>query len=71
LRRAKRLDAWLYRQHRPHAFEILGIKNAARAAAFLRRLEQLTGWAKIDDWFDGRVRLTRTFRSILEFLGFG
>jgi uncharacterized protein with NAD-binding domain and iron-sulfur cluster len=69
--RAKRLDAWLHRQGRPHAFEILGIKNAARAAAFLYRLEKLTGLAKIDDYFDGRVRLTRTFRAILELLGFG
>ena len=70
-RRAKQLDAWLHARGRPHAFEILGIKNAARAAAFLRRLEQLTGFAKIDDWIDSRVRLSRTFRSILEFLGFG
>ncbi len=69
--RAKRFDAWLYRQGRGHAFELLGIKNAARAAAFLHKLEKLTGWSKIDDWLDGRIRVTRTFRSILQFLGFG
>lgn len=69
--RAKRLDAWLYRNGRAHAFEVLGIKNAARAAQFLYRLETLTGWAKLDDWFDGRVRLTRAFRGVLELLGFG
>ena len=69
--RAKRFDAWLYRNGRGHLFDLLGIKNAARAAQVLYRLENLTGWARVDDWIDGRLRLTRTFRSILEFIGFG
>jgi 15-cis-phytoene desaturase len=69
--RAKKFDRWLHQNGRGHAFDILGIKNAARAAQFLYRLESLTGWSKLDDWLDGRVRLTRTFRSILEFIGFG
>ena len=68
---AKKFDRWLHQTGRGHAFDILGIKNAARAAQFLYRLESLTGWAKLDDWLDGRIRITRTFRSILEFIGFG
>ncbi len=68
---AKRLDAWLYRHGRRHAFEILGIKNAARAAAFLARLEKVVGLTRFDDWFDENVRLTRALRAVLEFLGFG
>ncbi|MDQ3341645.1 MAG: FAD-dependent oxidoreductase [Myxococcota bacterium] len=69
--RAKKFDKWLHDAGRGHAFDILGIKNAARAAQFLYRLESITGWAKLDDWLDGRIRVTRTFRSVLEFIGFG
>lgn len=68
---AKRLDAWLYRHGRRHAFELLGIRNAARAANWLRRLEKAAGWANLDDWFDRNVRLSRIAKKILAFLGLG
>ncbi|MDB4963106.1 MAG: Phytoene desaturase [Myxococcales bacterium] len=70
-RRAKKLDAWLYSKGRRHAFEMLGIRNAARAANWLRRLEVAAGFARVDDWFDKRVRLSRLTKKILSFLGLG
>ena len=70
-RAAKALDAWLYKHGKQHAFEILGIRNAARAGNWLRRLEVAAGFAKIDDWVDGRFRLSRVVKSILAFLGLG
>ena len=68
-RYAKALDGWLFRHGRRHAFEILGIRNAARAATWLRRLERLVGVSRLDDWFDGNVRLSKLARSVLGFLG--
>ncbi len=70
-RYAKMLDAWLHRHGRRHAFEILGIRTAARAMNWLRRLERLAGLARIDDWIDDKFRLSRTVKSILTFLGLG
>ena len=70
-RHAKRLDRWLYKRGKPHAFEILGLRNAARAANWLRKLETLAGFARVDDWFDENVRLSRIARGILSFLGLG
>jgi hypothetical protein len=70
-RRAKKLDAWLYRHGHRHAFEILGIRNAARAASWLRRVEIAAGFAKIDDWLDDNVRVSRLMKKILSFLGLG
>jgi len=70
-RSAKALDAWLYKHGKKHAFEILGIRNAARAGNWLRRLEVAAGFAKIDDWIDGRFRVSRVVKSILAFLGLG
>ena len=67
----ERFDAWLYSKGRKHVFEILGIKNAARGAALCHRIEQLAGWTRLDDWFDGRIRFSRLYRSLLELLGFG
>ena len=70
-RYAKSLDRWLYQRGKPHAFEILGLRNAAKAANWIRRLEQVAGIARIDDWLDERVRLSRIARGILSFLGLG
>lgn len=70
-RRAKALDRWLYQRGRRHAFEILGIRNAARAANWLRRLEVAAGLARVDDWFDDNVRVSRIMKKILAFLGLG
>lgn len=68
---AKAIDRWLYTRGYRHAFEILGIRNAARAASWLRKLERLAGFARIDDWFDDRFRTSKILRGILEFLGLG
>jgi 15-cis-phytoene desaturase len=69
--RAKKLDAWLHARGYPHAFELLGIRNAARAMSWLRRLETAAGWAHLDDWLDRNVRVTRVMKKTLEFLGLG
>jgi len=70
-RRPRKLDAWLYRHGYRHAFEILGIRNAARAASWLRRLEIAAGLARVDDWLDDNVRVSRLLKKILSFLGLG
>lgn len=70
-RYAKKLDKWLFERGSRHIFEILGIRNAARAANTIRRLEKLAGFARLDDWFDDNVRISRTMRKILTFLGLG
>jgi uncharacterized protein with NAD-binding domain and iron-sulfur cluster len=69
--RAKRHDRRRFLAGKPHILERLGIKNAARAAQAIYKLENVIGWAKLDDYLDGRLRLTKTFRSILQLLGFG
>ena len=66
---AKKLDRWLFTHGRRHAFELLGIRNAARAANWLRKLERLAGIAKLDDWFDERFRVTKMLRGALSLLG--
>lgn len=68
---AKAIDRWLYNRGKPHAFEILGLRNAAKAMDWLRRLEKVAGIARIDDWLDSHVRLSRIARGILSFLGLG
>ncbi|HEY4176568.1 MAG TPA: FAD-dependent oxidoreductase [Kofleriaceae bacterium] len=70
-RLAKKLDAWLLGNGYRHAFEILGIRNAARAANWLRRLEKIAGLTKLDTWLDNNVRISRIMRKILTFLGLG
>jgi uncharacterized protein with NAD-binding domain and iron-sulfur cluster len=70
-RLARKLDAWLYSRGHRHPFELLGIRNAARAAAWLRRLERISGVAHLDDWLDDKVRLSRIAKRILSFLGLG
>ena len=66
---AKKVDRWLYAHGRRHAFELLGIRNAARAANWLRKLERLAGFAKVDDWFDEKFRITKMMRGLLSLLG--
>jgi uncharacterized protein with NAD-binding domain and iron-sulfur cluster len=68
-RYAKAIDRWLYKHGRRHAFELLGIRNAARAANWLRRLEKLAGFARVDDWFDANVRISKLARGALSLLG--
>lgn len=64
----KWLDAQLFAAGRPHLFELLGIRQAVRAAAVIRRVERLLGLAKIDDWFD-QYKLTTIVKVILARLG--
>lgn len=64
----KWLDQQLHAAGRPHLFELLGIRQAVRAAALIRRVEQMLGLAKIDDWAD-QYKLTTVVRVILARLG--
>jgi len=65
----KSIDAWLYARGHRHLFQLLGVKQGARAAAIVRRFERLAGIAGIDDWIDARFRPTAMIRSILGRLG--
>jgi hypothetical protein len=67
-RALKWLDHQLYTAGRPHLFELLGIRQAVRAAAVIRRAEQLLGLAKLDDWAD-QYKLTTIAKVILARLG--
>jgi 15-cis-phytoene desaturase len=65
----KAIDAWLYARGRRHLFQLLGIKQGARAAALVRRVARITGIAGIDDWVDARVRPTKIIRAVLARIG--
>jgi 15-cis-phytoene desaturase len=67
-RALKWLDHQLFQAGRPHLFELLGIRQAVRAAAVIRRAEQLLGLAKLDDWTD-QYKLTTIAKVILARLG--
>ncbi len=67
-RALKWLDHQLFTAGRPHLFELLGIRHAVRAAAVIRRAEQLLGLAKLDDWTD-QYKLTTVAKVILARLG--
>jgi uncharacterized protein with NAD-binding domain and iron-sulfur cluster len=64
----RRLDARLYAARQPHLFELLGIRQAVRAAALARRVEQLVGLGKLDDWVD-QYKLTTVAKVFLARLG--
>ncbi|HWO22814.1 MAG TPA: FAD-dependent oxidoreductase [Kofleriaceae bacterium] len=67
-RALKWLDHQLFQAGRPHLFELLGIRQAVRAAAVIRRAEELLGLAKLDDWAD-QYKLTTIVKVILARLG--
>jgi 15-cis-phytoene desaturase len=67
-RSLKWLDHQLFIAGRPHLFELLGIRQAVRAAAVIRRVERILGLAKIDDWAD-QYKLTTIVKVILARLG--
>jgi len=67
-RTLKWLDQQLFAAGRPHLFELLGIRRAVQAAALMRRVEQMIGLAKIDDWVD-QYKLTTVAKVILARLG--
>jgi uncharacterized protein with NAD-binding domain and iron-sulfur cluster len=54
----KRLDARLHAAHKGHLFELLGIRHAGAAAELLRRFEEISGLAALDELLD-EIRLTR------------
>jgi uncharacterized protein with NAD-binding domain and iron-sulfur cluster len=54
----KQLDARLHAAHKGHLFELLGIRHAGTAAELLRRFEEISGLAALDDLLD-EIRVTR------------
>jgi uncharacterized protein with NAD-binding domain and iron-sulfur cluster len=54
----KALDARLHATGKGHLFELLGIRHAGAAAELLRRFEEISGLAALDDLLDD-IRLTR------------
>jgi hypothetical protein len=64
----KRLDRWLFQNGKPHLFELLGIRQAVKAAPLIRRVEKLLGLAKLDDELD-RYKITTLVKVILARFG--
>jgi uncharacterized protein with NAD-binding domain and iron-sulfur cluster len=54
----KRLDARLHRVGKGHLFELLGIRQAGVAAELLRRFEEASGLAALDDRLD-EIRISQ------------
>jgi uncharacterized protein with NAD-binding domain and iron-sulfur cluster len=54
----KRLDARLHAAGKEHLFVLLGIRHAGAAAELLRRFEEVSGIAALDDVLD-EIRITR------------
>jgi 15-cis-phytoene desaturase len=59
----KRLDARLHAAGKDHLFELLGIRHAGAAAEVLRRFEEVSGIAALDDHLD-EIRLTQIIARI-------
>ncbi|HWU90181.1 MAG TPA: hypothetical protein VN253_23115, partial [Kofleriaceae bacterium] len=64
----KRLDRWLFDSGKPHLFQLLGIRQAARVAPVLRRIERILGLEELDDALD-RYKLTTIVKVLLARLG--
>jgi uncharacterized protein with NAD-binding domain and iron-sulfur cluster len=64
----KHLDARLHAAGRGHVFELLGIRHAGAAAELLRRFNEVSGLAALDDLLDD-VRVTETIRIVWTRLG--
>ncbi len=62
------LDAKLYARGRPHLFEMLGIRRAAQAIEFLRKVVAWSGLDKLDAYLDA-IKPTDVIRGILSWLG--
>jgi hypothetical protein len=56
--RWKQLDAQLHAAGRSHLFETLGIRHAGVAAELLRRFEEVSGLAALDDHLD-EIRISQ------------
>jgi 15-cis-phytoene desaturase len=61
--RWKHLDARLYAAGKSHVFELLGIRHAGAAARLLRRFNEVSGIAALDDRID-ELRATEIIKSI-------
>jgi 15-cis-phytoene desaturase len=64
----KQLDARLHAAGKGHVFDVLGIRHAGVAAELLRRFEDVSGIAALDDLLDD-VRATQIIASICTRLG--
>jgi len=65
----KMIDRLFYKAGQKHLFQLVGIKQGARAAAWLGRFSKLSGIDKIDNWIDERYRPTRFIKLILARFG--
>jgi hypothetical protein len=54
----KQLDVRLHAAGKDHLFELLGIRHAGAAAELLRRFEEISGLAALDDRLD-EIRITQ------------
>jgi uncharacterized protein with NAD-binding domain and iron-sulfur cluster len=68
LDRWKTLDAKLYAGGHRHIFEILGIRDAAKAIDVLRKFEEITGITKVEDLLD-EVKVTGIIKGVIAKLG--
>jgi uncharacterized protein with NAD-binding domain and iron-sulfur cluster len=59
----KQLDARLHAARKDHLFELLGVRHAGAAADLLRRFEEVSGIAALDDRLD-EVRLTQIVERV-------
>jgi 15-cis-phytoene desaturase len=64
----KHLDARLYAADKSHVFELLGIRHAGAAAGLLRRFNEVSGIAALDDHVD-ELRATEIIKSVRTRLG--
>jgi len=64
----KQLDARLHAAGKDHLFELLGIRHARVAAEVLRRFEEVSGIAALDDLLD-EIRATEIIASLCMRLG--
>jgi uncharacterized protein with NAD-binding domain and iron-sulfur cluster len=64
----KQLDARLHAARKDHLFELLGIRHAGVAAELLRRFEEVSGIAALDDFLDD-VRVSQIIASVSTRLG--
>jgi uncharacterized protein with NAD-binding domain and iron-sulfur cluster len=60
----KQLDARLHAARKDHLFELLGIRNAGVAAELLRRFEEVSGIAALDDRLD-EVQVTQIIARLM------
>ena len=64
----KTLDAKLYAHGHRHIFEILGVREAAKAIDVLRKFEEVTGITKVEDLLD-EVKITGVIKGVMAKLG--